>query len=124
MARRRWRRAVSSVARSKKSSTDLRRPCGPSSGSAPPLLVYEWRFAHCAARRFTRIWATWIAESLAEDFRARHALVQLPAGGVGLAASRVAHRDVQPFGRHELLEPADALRRRGFVRRVVDRVEG
>jgi len=25
----------------------------------------------CAARRFTRIWATWIAESLAEGFRPR-----------------------------------------------------
>src|ERR1700674_3104565 len=51
-------------------STDLRRPCGPSPGSATALLAHaSTRCARCAARRFTRIWTTWFAESLAEGFR-------------------------------------------------------
>src|SRR6266705_4065540 len=55
-----------------KASTDLRRPCGPSAGSAPALLDYAYhKYARCTARRFTRIWTTWIAESLAESFRPR-----------------------------------------------------
>src|SRR4029077_11034109 len=60
-----------------KPSTDLRRPCGPSPGSASALLVTprattargpQQVCARSAARRFARIWATWIAESLAEAF--------------------------------------------------------
>src|SRR5262245_17175020 len=44
--------------------------CGPSPGSAPALLAYEsGGCARCAARRFARIWTTWIAESLGEVFR-------------------------------------------------------
>src|SRR6266571_6117526 len=55
-----------------KASTDLRRPCGPSAGSAPALLAYAYHgCARSSARRFTRIWTTWIAESLADRLRPR-----------------------------------------------------
>src|SRR5207247_10820297 len=54
-------------ARVRTPSPDLRRPCGRSAGSAPPLLAHAvLQCARSAARSFTRISATWIAECLAD----------------------------------------------------------
>src|SRR2546421_2559838 len=112
------------VARAEKSSTDLRRPCGPSAGSVTPLLAYEsFRCARSAARHFAPIWTTWIAESLAEDFRPGHAFVQLAARGVGLPPACIAHRHVQSLRRDQFLEPLHPGVRWRVEWRVFDRIE-
>src|ERR1700680_666540 len=106
------------------------RPISGFSDCAARSLAHK-RCARSAARRFTRIWATWIAESLAEGFRPRllrvrlalapetPSLLAVPAGGHGAPAARVILRAVVVGPATRLrsakLEPPPAL---VFHRRV------
>src|ERR1700693_4673658 len=50
-------------------------------------------------------------------------LMQLAARGVGIAAARVAHRDVQALALDHLLKAADRSAVRSAIRSVLDRIE-